>query len=149
MMNKLQNTDERMEALSGRIAFIFLGLTQVSLLGAILYRRMILGQSQDQFSDLRLILILSVFGYVAARLYYGAILPVLSLRILFIAYFGLTALLFIVLSLWLGLPSLDNWQNTILPVVIGPAILVGTYGVMAFLGKKRLDKEIINDEEND
>jgi hypothetical protein len=60
----------------------------------------------------------------------------------------LTALLFTFLSLWLGLPSLDNWQNTILPVVIGPAILVGAYGMMAFLGKKRLDKEIMNDEEN-
>ena len=149
MKNKLFQSDERMGAISGKMAFIFLGLTQTALLASILYRSMVLGQSQDQYGDIRLILLLSVFGYIAARLYYGAILPVLSLKTLLIIYIGMTALLFVTLSLWMGWPDLGNWQNTILPVVLGPALLVAGYGLLAHFGNKRIEKEIADDEETD
>ena len=147
MKNKLFQTDERMGAISGKMAFIFLGLTQTALLASILYRSLVLGQSQEQYGDIRLILLLSVFGYIAARLYYGAILPALSLRTLVFIYIGLVVVLFVTLSLWLGWPSLDNWQNTILPVVLGPAMLVAGYGLLAHFGNKRIDKEISDDED--
>jgi hypothetical protein len=130
--------DERMQALSGRLAAIFLGLTQVALLGAILYRRYALGQHEDAYMDIRVILMLSVFGYIAARLYLGALLPVFSVRTLLTIYLGFVAGLFIILSLWLGLPTLDNWHNTILPVVVGPAILVGLFWLFSWLGNKRV-----------
>ena len=147
MKNKLFQSDERMGAISGKMAFIFLGLTQTALLASILYRSLVLGQNQEQYVDIRLILLLSVFGYIAARLYYGAILPTLSLRTLFFIYIGLVVVLFVTLSLWMGWPDLDNWQNTILPVVLGPAILVAGYGLLAHFGNKRIEKEIVNDEE--
>jgi len=147
MKNKLFQSDERMGAISGKMAFIFLGLTQTALLASILYRSLVLGQSQEQYGDIRLILLLSVFGYIAARLYYGAILPTLSLRTLFFIYIGLVVVLFVTLSLWMGWPDLGNWQNTILPVVLGPAILVFGYGLLAHFGNKRIEKEIVDDEE--
>jgi hypothetical protein len=141
-MNKLFISDERMQIISGRIAVIFLVLTQTALLASIIYRTTGLGESQEQYGDIRLILFISVFGYLAARLYYGAILPMISLKTLFGIYLGLVVFLFIVLVLWLGLPDLNNWQNTILPVLAGPAILVIGYGSISYFGKKRLEKEI-------
>ncbi|MBI9045121.1 MAG: hypothetical protein JEZ06_11590 [Anaerolineaceae bacterium] len=136
-------SDERMQIISGRIAAIFLGLTQTALLGIILYRRYYLGQGDAYYSDIRLVLGVSVFGSIAARLYYGAVLPMLSLKKLLVIYAAFVTFLTIVLSIWLGLPTLDNWQNTILPVLLGPAILLGAYWLVAYLGKKRMDKEII------
>lgn len=135
-------SDERMQVLSGKIAMIFLSLTQVGILGIILYRRYILGQGEEYYTDLRIVLALSVFGYIAARLYYGAVLPLLSIRKLVLIYIAFVVFLFVVLSIWLGLPSLDNWQNTILPVVLGPAILISAYWGIAYLGKKRMEKDI-------
>ena len=63
--------DERTDRLSGKIATVFLGLTQVGLLAIILYRRYYLGQAEDAYSDVRVVLAFSVFGYIAARLYFG------------------------------------------------------------------------------
>lgn len=133
-------SDERMQAVSGKIAFIFLGLTQTAILFAILRRRYFLGQGEEFYSDFRLILGLSVFGYIAARLYYGAVLPILSIKKLVYVYVGFVTFLFVVLSLWLGLPTLENWTNTILPVLLGPAILLFLYWLFARLGQKRMDK---------
>lgn len=118
-------SDERMAVVSGRIATVFLVLTQSALLVDILYRRMVLEQPEAKYRDLRWILLGSVFLYLAARLVAGAVLPKLSWEVLISAYIVLVFGLFIVLSLWLGLPDLANWQNTILPVVLGPALLVG------------------------
>ena len=142
MIKPIFVSDERMQIIAGRIAFIVLGLTQTAMLGIILYRRFVLEQSNAQVLDLRILLMVSVFGYIAARLYFGAVLPVLSFKKLLIIYICLTIVLAVTLSLWLGMPALDNWQNTILPAVLGPAILVSGYGLIAWLGKKRVEKEI-------
>ena len=135
-------TDERMQIITGRIAVICLSLTQLALLSIILYRRYYLGQNEYQYKDINLVLGLSLFSYFAARLYYGAVLPILSIKKLAYIYLGFVVFLTVVLSLWLGLPTLDNWQNTILPVVLGPAIIVFLYWLMAHLGQKRMEKEI-------
>lgn len=135
-------TDERMQIVTGRIAVIFLSLTQTAILGIILYRRYFLGQGDEYYNDIRIVLGVSVFGYIAARLYYGAVLPVLSFKKLAVIYVGFVVFLSVVLSIWFGLPTIDDWQNTILPVLLGPAILVSAYWLMAYLGKKRMEKEI-------
>lgn len=142
MRKYFQPSDERMAAASGRISVIVLVLTQTALLVDILFRRFALDQSSQDTQDLRWILLGSVFLYIAIRLVYGAVLPVLSWKVLGSVYIGLTGGLFVVLSLWLGLPELVNWQNTILPVVLGPALLVGGYAALACWGNKRLEKEI-------
>jgi hypothetical protein len=140
-------TDERMTSMSRKIAVIVLGLTQAGLLVAVLYRRFVLDMPPEQYSDIRLILLLSVFGYIVARVYYGAVLLVLPVRALFGIYVGLVVLLLVLLSLWVGLPDLQNWQNTILPVIAGPAILVIAYGLLAHFSQKRIEKEIDEHEE--
>ena len=136
------SSDERMIELTGKLANIALSLTQLALLGAILYRRYVLGQGEENYSDIQIILGLSVFGYIAARLYFGAVLPVLSIKATLRIYIVSVVFLFITLSFIYGLPSLDNWHNTILPVSLGPAILLGLYWGFAYLGKRRSDKDL-------
>ena len=148
MKNKMFATDERMTALTGRIAVIFLALTQTALLALILFRRFVLDQGQEHYNDIRLVLLLSVFGYIATRVYFGAVLPVLSIKTLFIIYLGLVVILFVTLSIWLGLPDLQNWRNTLLPIGAGPALLVTGYGLFAYFGRKRIEKEIFSEEES-
>jgi hypothetical protein len=68
---------------------------------------------------------------------------VLSIKKLGYIYAGFVIFLSVILSIWFGLPTVDNWQNTILPVLLGPAILVASYWlVVACLGKKRIEREI-------
>jgi hypothetical protein len=137
-----QPSDERMAVVSGRISTIVLVLTQTALLVDILYHRFALGLSSKDTQDLRWILLGSVTLYIAVRLVYGAVLPVLSWKVLVGAYVVLAGGLFVVLSLWLGLPDPADWQNTILPVVLGPALIVGAYAALAYWGNKRLEKDI-------
>ena len=142
-MNKFfYPTDERMVAISGKIAIVFLVFTQMALLGSILYRRYGLDQSEADYMDLRIILLISVYGYIATRLYFGAVLPRLSIRKLVNIYIGLVAVLFVILSIWLGLPSLENWTNTLLPVLLGPAFLVALYWLLAYWGYRRIENTI-------
>jgi hypothetical protein len=143
--NLFQPTDERMWAISGRLATITLVLTQTALLVAILHRRFYLGQSEESYSDIKLILLGSIVVFIATRLAFGAVLPVLSFKVLAAAYLILAGGLFVVLSLWLGLPNMANWQNTILPVVLGPALLVGAYAALACWGQIRIEKELSED----
>ena len=145
MSKSFFSTDERMSVLSGQIGIIFLSLTQLALLGSILYRRYVLDQPEEYYNDLRVILAFSLFGFIATRLYLGAVNPVLSGRTLFTLYAGSVVSLFVILSAWFGLPSMDNWHNTILPVVLGPAILVGGLWAFSALGKRRLDKSMEED----
>ena len=60
-------------------------------------------------------------------------------------YVGFVVLLGTVLIIWLGLPDLSDWQNNLLPVLVGPALLLGAYWLFAWLGARRLEKQIEDD----
>jgi hypothetical protein len=141
-MRKPSFYDERVAGTAAKIAAIVLPLTQLALLLAVLYRAYVLNQPDSEFNDLRIILALSVFGYIGASLFWGGFFPMLKVRTLLVIYLALVVGLFAVLSLVYGLPTVDNWTNTLLPVLLGPAIMVGLYAGLAYWGQKRLEKEI-------
>lgn len=134
--------DERTLNVNARVSQIALVLTQLGLLGIILFRSYFLDQSNNLNNDLRILLGLSVFGTMFATLLFGGMLPQVRFRSIAVIYLGFVALLFIVLTLWLGLPDLSDWQNNILPVLLGPAILLGAYWFFAWLGAKRIESQI-------
>lgn len=135
---KIIETDERTQNLSGQLAIIFLSLTQVALLLAILYRRYILHIPEEAYGDLQLILAVSVFGYIVARILVGAHVPVVRTRTLIICYVCFVTFMTVVLSIWHGPPTVDNWSSTILPVLLGPAIVILVYVGLARLARKRM-----------
>jgi hypothetical protein len=134
--------DERTLNVNARVSQFALVLTQLGLLGIILFRTYFLNQPDNLNNDLRILLGLSVFGTMFATLLFGGMLPQIKFKNLVVIYLGFVALLFVILTIWLGLPDLSDWQNNILPVLLGPAILLGAYWFFAWLGAKRIDNQI-------
>jgi hypothetical protein len=131
--------DERTALVTARVSQVTLALTQVTLLGIILYRGYVLNQPDSQLTDLRVLLALSVFGNIIATLFFSGNFPRPNTKVLVLAYVSLVMVLFAILSIWLGLPSLSEWQSTILPILVGPAVLVGLYWLAVKLGEDRLE----------
>ena len=141
-MKRLPLDDERLVGTAAKIASVLLPLTQLALLFAVLYRAYVLKQPDHEYNDLRIILGMSVFGTIGAVLFWGGFFSLPKARTLFILYAALVIGLFAVLSAIYGLPTSENWTTTLLPVLVGPAILVGLYAAVAHMGQRRIEKEI-------
>lgn len=133
-------SDERGEQVSGKLAGVFLWVTQASLLVAIMVQRYALNLKPAYYNDLAIVLALSVLGFWGVSLFLGAVLPSLNAKSL------LTVYLFLALSIGAphiiirGLPEGGSWGRWILVTFGAPAVLVGGYGLVALLGKMRLDR---------
>ena len=106
------------------------------------YRLYILGQPDGELRDLQLVLAFSIFGYMGTQRYLGGVLPVLNLKGALIVYGILVTLVAGISLLSYGFPPLSDWSNTWLPAFLGPAIMVGLYSLLAWLGKRRLERQI-------
>ena len=136
------NFDERSQQVAGQSAMIMLGLTQVALGVILMVRLYVFDQPVSELRDIQWVLLGSILGYFALRSFLGGIMPVPTMKQAVLAYVGMTIFLFVVLSLWLGLPDLSEWTNNVLPAILGPAIIVGGYWLIAALGKRRVEREI-------
>ena len=141
MFNRF-NIDERSRQTATRSAYFFLHITQLLLAGVIFYRLYILGQPDGELRDFQLVLGFSIFGYMGTQLYLGGILPVLNLKGALLVYGILVAMVAGGSLLAYGVPPLSDWSSTWLPAFLGPAILVGLYALLAWLGKRRLERQI-------
>ena len=136
--------DERSQVVAGQSAMIMLGLTQVALGVVLMVRLYVFDQPDAELRDIQWVLLGSIVGYFALRSFLGGIMPVPTMKQALLAYLGMTIFLFVVLSLWLGLPDLSDWTNNVLPAILGPAIIVGGYWLIAALGKRRVEREIFD-----
>lgn len=139
-MPKWIHVDERAELVAGKLAFIFLGLTQAGLFGAIFYQRYIQGLPTAYYNDLAIIFGASVLGYWFFSLYLGGLLPMLSLRSILAAYLYLVLATGLPHTIIRGLPQGREWVDRLLIIFGAPAVLVGGYAIVAALGKRRLDR---------
>ena len=138
------NFDERSQQVAGQSAMIMLGLTQVALGAVLMIRLYVFDQPDAELRDIQWVLLGSIVGYFVLRSFLGGIMPVPTMKQAILAYVGLVVFLFVVLSLWLGLPDLSEWTNNVLPAILGPAIIVGGYWLIAALGKRRIEREIFD-----
>ncbi|MBK7897768.1 MAG: hypothetical protein IPJ90_23380 [Anaerolineaceae bacterium] len=136
--------DERSQQVAGQSATVMLGLTQVALGMVLLVRLYVFDQPDAELRDFQWVLLGSIVGYFALRSFLGGIMPVPTMKQAILAYVGMIVFLFVVLSLWLGLPDLSDWTNNVLPAILGPAIIVGGYWLIAALGKRRVEREIFD-----
>ena len=136
--------DERSQQVAGQSATVMLGLTQVALSVVLLVRLYVFDQPDAELRDFQWVLLGSIVGYFALRSFLGGIMPVPTMKQAVLAYLGMTLFLFVALSLWLGLPDLADWTNNVLPAILGPAVIVGGYWLIAALGKRRVEREIFD-----
>ena len=69
-------TDERTRSTTLHAAAIWLGVTQVLLVGVIFYRLYVLGQPDEEITDFRVVMAISIFGYLGLQLFLGGMLPI-------------------------------------------------------------------------
>lgn len=132
--------DERIRANAGRAAWAWLGVTQVLLAGVVFYRLLVLGQADSEIRDIQTVLAISLLGHIAMQLYMGGLFPVLTWKGMLAAYLVLFALISAGSIFAMGLPAPEEWKTTWLPAALGPALVVGLYSLVAWLGERRVER---------
>lgn len=134
--------DERTRSNSHFAAAIWLGVTQLLLAGVVFYRLYIVGQPDAEIRDFQAVLGISLFGYMALQLFLGGVMPALTWKGAIAAYLLLAGSIVTVCLIIYSWPDPEDWANTWLPSLLGPAILVGGYALVARLGQRRIDRQI-------
>jgi hypothetical protein len=146
-MKKWFQSDEQTEAVSGRLSLIFLALTQIGLYVALMYQRYVLDLPPDYYNDLAIILTFSVLGYWGTCLYLGGVIPTLSFRRAAFIYLFIVLAIAVPHTIVHGWPTGTEWFSRLLVILGVPAVLVGGYTLMAYCGKKRIEKIISSDSD--
>jgi len=136
------NYEERARNSSRFAAAVWLGVTQVLLAGVVFYRLYVLGQPDEQIRDFQAVLAISLFGYIALQLYLGGVMPIPTLKGAALAYFILTAVIIAGCLAIYGWPQPSEWTKTWLPSLLGPALLIAAYWLIARLGQWRIERQI-------
>ena len=131
--------DERTEHINGLVSFFCLMLTQIALVGVMVYKRYVLGLPPAEYADISWIALLSMGGYWAIRLYLSGILPVISFTRLLVIYVLVVAVIFIPTYFIHGWPATERWYEVLYPF-IGVSLLLGVYSLIAWLGKRRIEQ---------
>ena len=87
----------------------------------------------------------SIFGFMAIQLIIGGLLPVPTWKgalLMYVVLFVLIAAVSIGVHGW---PEPVDWKTTWLPGFTGPALFIGLYWFVAWLGKRRQEKELFVD----
>lgn len=149
MFFKPMALDERTRSNTRYTAAIWLGVTQVLLAGVMFYRLYILGQPDEQIRDFQAVLAISIFGHLAMQFFLGGVMPVPTWKGAVLSYLILTFAIVSGCLLIYGWPELSEWANTWLPALLGPAILIGAYMLMGYLGQRRIEHQIERMESNE
>jgi heme/copper-type cytochrome/quinol oxidase subunit 3 len=141
--------DERDRNVYRNLTTVLYFITLVVLIGMQLYRQFVLGQPSEQWNDLALLITFNVLFLLGGGLYLsGRInLKKIKTRYLVIGYatFVLLGLLFTIfkyaalLGQDVGLDQVWNYFLIILPIT---AVLVIGWGLLGYLGYRRIEEQI-------
>lgn len=134
--------DERTRSTTRYAAAIWLGVTQVLLAGVVFYRLYVMGQPDEEIRDFQSVLAISLFGYAALQLFLGGVMPIPTWKGAFVSYLVLTLLISGVCLAIYGWPQPAEWTVTWLPAILGPALLIGAYMLVARIGQWRIDRQL-------
>lgn len=134
--------DERTQSTTRYAAAIWLGVTQVLLAGVVFYRLYVLGQPDEEIRDFQAVLAISLFGYAALQLFLGGVMPIPTWKGAIAVWAVLAGLITVVCLAIYGWPQAHEWADTWLPALLGPALLVGAYILIARLGQRRIERQL-------
>jgi len=146
MMTKKKNPfgiDERNKEIFMKICTFLYVVTIYMMIGIILYRQIFLHQDSSQFNDIAMIMSINVILAIAAVLYFGG-LSFKKVRIgVALGFYLLMVVLGTVVSvIKYGLSDLAFLFDKFLINAAIAAILVSLWYGLAWLGKRRQDKEL-------
>lgn len=134
--------DERMRSNTRYAAAVWLGVTQILLAGVIFYRLYVLGQPDAEIRDFQIVMVISIFGFLALQLFLGGVMPIPTWRGALAVYLALTFVIVTVCLIIYGWPRRDEWASTWLPALSGPALILFGYVLVARLGHWRVERQI-------
>jgi hypothetical protein len=149
MSKQLFKLDERETHIVRQISTILYLITLYSLMGLQLYRQFVLHQPSEEWNDIAILISFNVIVWLGALLYLlGAVNPkVVKLRYLIIGFTG-----FVVLGLAFTIfkysvlldqtLSLRQILDSFFIVLKISALLTAFWGLLAYLGNKRIEKRI-------
>jgi len=148
-MNRIPiDLDERNVSIIQRVCTIMYAITLVMLGGVLLYRQFVLHQRIEQFQDLANIFTFNVIFVIGAVLYFGGV-PFGKIKplVLVSIYVGFVLLGFL-FTMFKYAILLD--QPLSMNDVLGKLLIVSTicgsfvvvYAVLAYFGRRKIDKEI-------
>ena len=149
-MTKLfMKLDEREDRIIGRISSILYIVTLFSLIGIQLYRQFVLDQAQEEWNDIAILIAFNVIVWIGSLMYVSGVFNprFVRTRYLVIGFVG-----FVVLGLAFTLFKyavlLDQTLNMSMVVDSGATVLIissiltGFWGILGYLGSKRVENQI-------
>jgi hypothetical protein len=141
--------DERERNVYRNLITVLYFITLAVLIGMQLYRQFVLGQPQEQWNDIALLITFNVLFLVGGGLYLSGTIDLKKTKTRYIvigyAAFVLVGLLFTIFkyAVLLGQPvGLDQVWNYILIILPITAILTIGWGLLGYLGYLRMEKHL-------
>ena len=148
-MSNSQFLDERERVKFYRVCTVLYLLTLVTLSGMHMYRQFVLGQPTEAWNDIAMLLTVNVILFLGALLFtLGRFNPLqVNPRHLIMGYVGfvLLGLAFTVFKYSVLLDQAVTWSHVweyLLIIVKVTGILVLLWGVIAYLGHRRLESQL-------
>lgn len=142
------NLDERNINILLRICTVMYFITLVSLIAIQLYRQFVLHQATHEWQDIANILTFNVLILLGSALYLGGITPEkVKIRTILLLYVGfvVVGVIFTIFKYTILLKqqvNLVDIGNYILIVSVICGVLITLWSLLAYLGKKRIDKKL-------
>jgi hypothetical protein len=143
------NFDERVMDTFYKICAVMYGVTLFTLMGIQLYRQFVLQQAQGELEDIAILLTINVIVLFGSVLYLTGVVNPKRIKpgAIVAGYIGfvLLGLAFTIIkySVFLGQPVslVQVWEYLKIVVIVSGALAL-LWGVLAFLGSRRIEKQI-------
>ena len=149
MRKRFFNMDERERTVYRNFITILYFITLLALIGMQLYRQFVLDQPQEQWNDIALLITFNVLFLLGGGLYLSGTVNLKKIKTRYIvigyAAFVLLGLLFtifkysVLLEQKVGLDQI--WEYILIIIPITAALVIG-WGLLAYLGHRRIEKQL-------
>jgi len=149
MSKQFSKIDEREKRIVRRVSSFLYILTLYSLIGFQLYRQFVLNQPSEEWNDIAILISINAIVWIGSVLYLSGVFnpKVVRMRYLIVAFTGfvILGLAFTIFKYSVLLDqtlSMRQILDTGFIVVKISALLTGFWGILAYLGNKRIEKRI-------
>jgi len=149
MSKRFLKFDERENRIVHRVSSVLYILTMYSLIGFQLYRQFVLNQPPEEWNDIAILISINAIVWVGSLLYLSGVFnhKVVRMRYLIVGFTGfvILGLAFTIFKYSVLLDqtlSMRQILDTGFMVVKISALLTVFWGILAYLGNKRIEKRI-------
>ena len=149
MSKQFRNFDERGNRIFRQISSVLYIVTLYALIGIQLYRQFVLNQPSEEWNDIAILIAINAIVWVGSLLYLSGVVnpKVVRMRYLIIGFTGfvIIGLVFTIIKYSVLLDqtlSMSLILDSFFMVLKISALLIGLWGLLAYLGNKRMEKRI-------